>query len=68
MIRAGTEAEITPSFGEWLILDVGFANKSRSCGLLINNEQSVDLQFSEAVERISSFIADSTRPVIMRNG
>ncbi|MCG5539321.1 hypothetical protein [Halorhodospira sp. 9622] len=63
MMRAGTEVEITQSSGEWLILDIGFANKSRSCGLLINNEQPVDLQFSEAVKRICDFIVNSRQPV-----
>jgi hypothetical protein len=63
MIRAGTVSEISPSSGEWLILDIGFANKSASCGLLINEEQPVELRFNEAVERICGFIDSSTRPV-----
>src|SRR5690554_5953149 len=63
MIRAGTISEILPSSGDWLILDIGFANKSASCGLLINKEKPVELRFNEAVEKICAFITDSTRPV-----
>ena len=63
MIRAGVKSEISLSTGEWLILDIGFANKSDSCGLLINRESPVDLQFNEAKERICRFISNSTKPV-----
>ena len=63
MIRAGVKSEISLSTGEWLILDIGFANKSDSCGLLINRESPVSLQFNEAKERICRFISNSTTPV-----
>lgn len=46
-----------------MILDIGFANKSASCGLLINNERPVELRFNKAVEKICAFVAASTRPV-----
>ena len=63
MIRAGTKSEISLSSGEWLILDIGFANKSASCGLLVNRESPVKLKFNEAVEEICCFISNSTKPV-----
>ena len=63
MIRAGVKSEISLSTGEWLILDIGFANKSNSCGLLINRKSPVELQFNEARERICRFISNSTKPV-----
>lgn len=63
MIRAGVKSEISLSTGEWLILDIGFANKSDSCGLLINHESPVNLQFNKAKERICRFISNSTKPV-----
>lgn len=63
MIRSGTKSEISPSSGDWLILDIGFANKSASCGLLVNRELPVDLRFNEAQETICGFIAKSTGPV-----
>jgi hypothetical protein len=63
MIRAGTKSEISPTSGKWLILDIGFASKSASCGLLVNREPPVELRFNEAVEAICSFIAESIEPV-----
>jgi hypothetical protein len=48
MIRAGATSEINTESGEWLILDIGFANKSKSCGLLINERGPEEMQFSEA--------------------
>lgn len=63
MIRAGTESEISPASGEWLILDIGFANKAASCGLLINGYPPVELRFGEAVERVCEFVRASKRPV-----
>jgi len=63
MIRAGIKSEISLSTGEWIILDIGFANRSASCGLLMNRESPVDLQFNEAKKRILRFISNSTKPV-----
>ena len=63
MIRAGTKSEIFLPSGEWLILDIGFANTSRSCGLLVNQEEPVNLQFNEAKDKICRFISNSTNPV-----
>ncbi len=63
MIRAGVKSEISLSNGEWLILDIGFANKAKSCGLLINRETPIDLQFYQAQEEICRFISRSTKHV-----
>lgn len=63
MIRAGTKSEISLSAGEWIVLDIGFANKSASCGLLVNRESPIELQFNEAVQKICQFISNSTKPV-----
>jgi len=37
MIYAGKLADISWVTGTWLILDIGFSNKARSCGLLIGD-------------------------------
>ena len=64
MIRAGTKSEIVLSSGEWLILDTGFAKTGRrTCGLLVNRESPVEIDFNEATERLCHFIANSTKPV-----
>lgn len=63
MIRAGSTTEITTTSGEWLILDIGFANNAASCGLLVNEEFPVELRFNEAVEKICHFISKSQGPI-----
>jgi hypothetical protein len=63
MISAGTKSEISLSSGDWLILDIGFSNNSRSCGLMINRNPPVELRFDEVVKTICSFISNSKIPV-----
>lgn len=63
MIRAGRISEVALSSGHWLILDIGFANRSRTCALMVNNKAPVVLRFNEAVESISTFISKSREPV-----
>jgi len=62
MIRAGKKTEIS-SAEDWLILDIGFANKATSCGLIINEEAPVALQFNDAKERMCRFISSNNAPV-----
>ncbi len=50
MIRAGRTSEILWSNGTWLILDIGFSNKSKSCGLLLDDGEPENVLFHEAVE------------------
>jgi hypothetical protein len=63
MIRAGATSEINTESGEWLILDIGFPNKSKSCGLLINERGPEEMQFSEAAQRIRKHISGANKPV-----
>jgi len=32
MIRPGTTNEVTLKSGKWVFIDIGFANKAKSCG------------------------------------
>jgi len=63
MLRAGTRSDISVESGEWLILDIGFSKKSASCGLMVNDDDPLNLCFSEAVASICSYIAASSRTV-----
>lgn len=63
MIRAGTIAEISPTSGEWVILDIGFACKTASCGLLIDQGAPIALPFGQAVDKLCAFIARRISPV-----
>jgi hypothetical protein len=63
MIRAGRIDEICSESGKWVIIDIGFANNTRSSGLLLGQDFCGDLQFSEAVNRISDYVSVQTGPV-----
>lgn len=49
-IRAGYVSEISKESGDWLFVDVGFASKRKSCGILKNDGQPVNLTFRAMVE------------------
>jgi hypothetical protein len=63
MIRAGTTDEIRADSGKWVIIDIGFANTARSCGLLFDNETPIEVQFGEAVRRICTYLSVLSGPV-----
>ena len=63
MIRAGTIEEIDWESGYWIFLDIGFSNKSSSCGLLFGNGQPYEVQFVEAVSDIYNFVSNRKAPV-----
>ncbi len=63
MIRAGLVSEISSTSGDWLILDIGFSNRTASCGLLINQGTPEELRFNEATKKICDFIHLSAKPV-----
>jgi hypothetical protein len=63
MIRAGRTDEIRADSGKWVIIDIGFANNARSCGLLFESESPVEVQFSEAVHQICRYISVQSGPV-----
>jgi len=52
MIYAGEVKDIRWSSGTWLILDIGFSNKSRSCGFLLGDYKPTRYRFSEAVSKV----------------
>lgn len=63
MIRAGTTEEIKADSGKWVIIDIGFANNARSCGLLFADGSPVEMQFGEAVTQICRFTSVAEGPV-----
>ena len=63
MVRAGTAEEIRADSGEWVIIDIGFANSVRSCGLLFAGGSPVEMQFAEAVAKTCRFISLAEGPV-----
>lgn len=63
MIRAGSVKEVTPTSGNWVFLDIGFANKVKSCGLLFGEGVPTETTFNDAVTKIVKYIGSSNKPV-----
>ena len=51
-IEPGTPSDVSWVEGNWIFLDVGFSNSSRSCGVLFGQETPRCLQFGEATREI----------------
>lgn len=58
MIHAGKRSEIAWGDGNWIVLDIGFSEKARSCGLLVGEGVPRCLKFAEAKSEIKSAIAN----------
>lgn len=62
-IRAGDILEATKDSADWVFVDLGFSEKARSCGLLIGNEQPIEVTFSELRTRLLKIIAVADKPL-----
>jgi len=51
-IRAATVAEVTRQSGPWAFVDLGFAEKSKSCGVAIDDEEPVEVRFSDLCRKL----------------
>ncbi|MCY1306629.1 hypothetical protein D9M70_564970 [compost metagenome] len=56
-------SEAHKSSGEWVFVDVGFANASKSCGLLVQDEEPVELTFADLQNRIVQLASSGTTPL-----
>ncbi len=63
MIIAGTTEEVIWGSGNWVFLDIGFSNKSRTCGLLFGDGDPKEYSFSDASTKIRDFIKDADSSV-----
>jgi hypothetical protein len=63
VIQAGDVLQVAWTDGNWLFLDAGFSNKSRSCGLLVRDEAPRRVRFGEAVKEITEQISKSRSPL-----
>jgi hypothetical protein len=63
MIHAGTVADIVWRSGTWVFLDIGFAKKKKSCGLLVHDAEPNQFQFNKARDLIVDITAKATGPV-----
>ena len=62
-ITAGTVPQINWSSGLWIFLDIGFANKAKSCGLLIHDKEPKLKQFAEAHRDITELTKQHDGPI-----
>lgn len=63
MIRAGTPPEANRHSGEWVFVDLGFAEKVKSCGLLLGNGVPDEVSFSQLKTRLLEVVASDDRPL-----
>lgn len=63
MIRAGTPAEVHRHSGVWVFVDLGFAEKARSCGLLIGDGMPEEVSYSQLKTRLLEVIATDAKPL-----
>ncbi len=63
MIRPGTPAEANRHSGAWVFVDLGFAEKKKSCGLLLGDGIPEEVTFSQLNARLLEVIASSERPL-----
>lgn len=63
MIRAGVFAEANRRSGEWVFVDLGFAEKAKSCGLLLGDGSPEEVSFSGLKARLLEVAASDRRPL-----
>lgn len=62
-IGAGAQLEAHKDSGEWVFVDVGFANSSRSYGLLVHDGEPAELTFGDLQQRLVHLVSASTTPL-----
>lgn len=64
MIRAGHINEVNKNSGFWVFVDMGFSQKSRSCGILLHDEfDPREITFSALQEEIIKLTETRTMPM-----
>jgi hypothetical protein len=52
MIYSGKVNDISWAKGIWLILDIGFSNNKKSCGVLLGDNAARQLKFNDALDEV----------------
>ena len=63
MIRAGTIGEIKRESGDWVFVDIGFAARKKSCGVVIGNDAPQQLSFAKLVNRLVELVRLNAYPL-----
>ncbi|MDH4241392.1 MAG: hypothetical protein OEW48_17680 [Phycisphaerae bacterium] len=52
MIYAGKVNDISWAKGIWLILDIGFSNNKKTCGIVLGDNKADKLKFNDAIDEV----------------
>lgn len=63
MIRAGLLAEAKRSSGEWVFVDLGFAQAAKSCGFLVGDGNPVEVSFSQLRADMLQIVVSDGKPL-----
>ena len=63
MLVPATEKDVTPNSGEWVFVDMGFSQKSKSCGLAVGDSEPQEVLFSSLAPQISNVISNGSGPL-----
>lgn len=63
MIRAGLPSEANRDSGEWIFIDLGFAQAAKSCGLLVGDGKPKEVSFSQLKVEILDIVATEGKPL-----
>lgn len=62
MINAGTKDQLNVESGSWIITDIGFSNRKRTCGLSFDLDDPVCVNFAELKSKVTDHIRRSQTP------
>ncbi|HMV54588.1 MAG TPA: hypothetical protein PLX20_11875 [Rhodocyclaceae bacterium] len=63
MIHAGTKANANRFTGDWIFVDIGFAEKASSCGLLVGDGTPEVISFSRLCSRVLEIVGTGSNPL-----
>lgn len=64
LMRSATVEEVCRESGDWVFVDIGFAQSSRkSCGLALNADEPIDMCFSDLVAAVGRIAVSHEDPV-----
>lgn len=63
MIRAGLTTEGNRTSGEWIFVDLGFAQAAKSCGLLLGDGKPKEVSFSQLKTEVLEIVVADGRPL-----
>lgn len=63
MIRAGLPVEAKRTSGEWVFVDIGFAQAAKSCGILVGDGNPLEVSFSQLRKNLLELVASNGNPL-----